>query len=82
MESLAGRGRGGGSVKGKKVDVKIFPVVYMLCLMSEGEKGEKNWRKTFRNMAGNKHQEKEYPQRRISKAISTALPGPEGASGQ
>ena len=86
---LLGRGRGGrGSVKGKKIDAKILPVVYMslwlfvclcllLCLLSEGwEKGEKEFeKKIFRNVAGNKSQEKIYSQRRISKAISTALPG-------
>lgn len=61
-----GRGAwGAGSVKGKKVDVKIFQLCTCLCLMSEGggRKGEKELeKKTFRNMAGNKHQEKEYPQ--------------------
>ena len=49
----------------------------LLCLITEGwEKGEKEFeKKIFRNVAGNKSQEKVYPKRRINKAISTALPG-------
>lgn len=56
--------------------LRFFQLCTCLCLMSEGwEKGEQEFeKKTFRNVAGNKRQEKVYPQRRISKAISTALP--------
>lgn len=73
-----GRERGGGGkCKGEeKVDVKIFPVVYIICLMSEvGERAEKKLSFFFRNTGREQTSGERISQGVSSKAAPLLCPG-------